>query len=69
MADRGIPRSVGALRRGMKGAGLPVEFSKGEAWHGQHELNFRFANAVTMADGTSSTRTARRRSRTSRARP
>ena len=41
---------VGALRRGMKGAGLPVEFSKGEAWHGQHELNFRFADAVTMAD-------------------
>ena len=41
---------VGALRRGMKGAGLPVEFSKGEAWHGQHELNFRFDNAVTMAD-------------------
>ncbi len=41
---------VGALRRGMKGAGLPVEFSKGEAWHGQHELNFRYADAVTMAD-------------------
>jgi glutamine synthetase len=41
---------VGALRRAMKGAGLPVEFSKGEAWHGQHELNFRFADAMTMAD-------------------
>ncbi len=41
---------VGALRRGMKGAGIPVEFSKGEAWPGQHELNIRFADALTMAD-------------------
>jgi glutamine synthetase len=41
---------VGALRRGMQGAGIPVEFSKGEAWPGQHELNFRFADAVTTAD-------------------
>jgi glutamine synthetase len=38
------------LRRGMQGAGIPVEFSKGEAWHGQHELNFRYADAVTSAD-------------------
>jgi glutamine synthetase len=29
---------------------MPVEFSKGEAWHGQHELNFRYADAVTSAD-------------------
>ena len=41
---------VGDLRRGMQGAGIPVEFSKGEAWAGQHELNFRFADAVTTAD-------------------
>jgi glutamine synthetase len=41
---------VGALRRGMHAAGIPVEFSKGEAWPGQHELNFRFADAVTTAD-------------------
>jgi len=41
---------VGALRRGMKGAGIPVESSKGEAWHGQHELNIRYADAVTTAD-------------------
>jgi glutamine synthetase len=41
---------IGDLRRGMQGAGLPVEFSKGEAWPGQHELNFRFADAVTTAD-------------------
>ncbi len=44
---------VGALRRGMKGAGIPVEFSKGEAWHGQHELNIRYAEALTMADNHS----------------
>jgi glutamine synthetase len=41
---------VGAIRRGMKGAGIPVEFTKGEAWPGQHELNFRFGGAVTTAD-------------------
>jgi glutamine synthetase len=41
---------VGAIRRGMHAAGIPVEFSKGEAWPGQHELNFRFADAVTTAD-------------------
>jgi glutamine synthetase len=38
------------IRRGMQGAGIPVEFSKGEAWHGQHELNVRYADAVTAAD-------------------
>ena len=38
------------LRRGMQGAGIPVEFSKGEAWYGQHELNVRYADAVTSAD-------------------
>jgi glutamine synthetase len=38
------------LRRGMHGAGIPVEFSKGEAWAGQHELNVRYADAVTAAD-------------------
>jgi glutamine synthetase len=38
------------LRRGMQGAGIPVEFSKGEAWYGQHELNLRYADAVTSAD-------------------
>jgi glutamine synthetase len=34
----------------MQGAGIPVEFSKGEAWYGQHELNMRYADAVTSAD-------------------
>ena len=38
------------MRNGMHAAGIPVENSKGEAWPGQHEINFRFADAVTMAD-------------------
>jgi glutamine synthetase len=38
------------IRRGMQGAGIPVEFSKGEAWYGQHEVNVRYADAVTSAD-------------------
>jgi glutamine synthetase len=41
---------LGAIRRGMHGAGIPVEFSKGEAWYGQHEVNVRYADAVTAAD-------------------
>ncbi len=41
---------LGPVRRGMQGAGIPVEFSKGEAWHGQHEVNVRYADAVTSAD-------------------
>jgi len=43
-------RHLGAIRRGMQGAGIPVEFSKGEAWRGQHEVNTRYADAVTSAD-------------------
>jgi glutamine synthetase len=39
-----------AIRNGMHAAGIRVENSKGEAWPGQHEINFRFADAVTMAD-------------------
>ena len=38
------------IRNGMQGAGIKVETSKGEAWPGQHEINFRFADALTMAD-------------------
>ena len=41
---------IGQIRRGMRDAGIPVEFSKGEAWAGQHELNMRYADAVTSAD-------------------
>src|SRR5437763_3280631 len=45
--DEGLIRQI---RNGMVGAGIPVESSKGEAWPGQHEINFRYADAVTMAD-------------------
>jgi glutamine synthetase len=38
------------IRNGMQGAGIRVESSKGEAWPGQHEINFRFSDAVRMAD-------------------
>jgi glutamine synthetase len=45
--DEGLLRQI---RNGMQGAGIRVESSKGEAWPGQHEVNFRFADALTMAD-------------------
>ncbi len=38
------------VRNAMQGAGMRVETSKGEAWPGQHEINFRYADALTMAD-------------------
>jgi glutamine synthetase len=38
------------IRNGMHGAGIRVETSKGEAWPGQQEINFRYADALTMAD-------------------
>jgi glutamine synthetase len=38
------------IRNAMHGAGIKVETSKGEAWPGQQEINFRYADAVTMAD-------------------
>ncbi len=38
------------IRNGMHAAGIPVETSKGEAWPGQHEINFRYADALTSAD-------------------
>ncbi|HEY8811873.1 MAG TPA: glutamine synthetase family protein [Candidatus Dormibacteraeota bacterium] len=40
-----------SVRTNMKAAGIPVESSKGEAWPGQQEINFRFADALTTADG------------------
>ncbi len=39
-----------AVRNSMHAAGIRVETSKGEAWPGQQEINFRFGDAVTMAD-------------------
>ncbi len=41
---------LGQIRRGMRGAGIPIEFSKGEAWPGQHEVNVRYAEALITAD-------------------
>jgi glutamine synthetase len=38
------------VRNEMQGAGMVVEGSKGEAWPGQHELNFRYADALKAAD-------------------
>lgn len=38
------------IRNGMDAGGVPVEFSKGEAGSGQHEINLRYADALTMAD-------------------
>jgi glutamine synthetase len=38
------------VRTSMKAAGMKVESSKGEAWPGQHEINFRYANALKTAD-------------------
>jgi glutamine synthetase len=40
----------GAVRRHLAQSGIPVECSKGEWGKGQHELNVRFADALTMAD-------------------
>jgi glutamine synthetase len=39
-----------AARTSMKAAGMVVESSKGEAWAGQHEINFRFQDALRTAD-------------------
>jgi len=40
----------GAVRRHLTQSGIPVECSKGEWGKGQHELNLRYSNALTMAD-------------------
>lgn len=40
----------GTVRRHLKNSGIPVENSKGEWGPGQHELNVRFADILTMAD-------------------
>jgi glutamine synthetase len=38
------------IRNGMRGAGLPVEFSKGEFGKGQHEINITYSEALSNAD-------------------
>jgi glutamine synthetase len=40
----------GAVRRHLRDSGIPVENSKGEWGLGQHELNVRYTDALTMAD-------------------
>ena len=40
----------GAARRHLRDSGVPVESSKGEWGPGQHELNVRYADVLTMAD-------------------
>ena len=45
--DEGL---IGRIRRGLVEAGVPVEFSKGEAGTGQHEINLSYSTPVEMAD-------------------
>jgi glutamine synthetase len=47
--DRAEPL-LGAIRRGMEGAGLHVESVKGECNLGQHEIAFRYSDALTTCD-------------------
>lgn len=41
---------VRRIRNAMEGAGVPVEFSKGEWGPGQHEINLRYAHFLETAD-------------------
>ena len=41
------------IRLGMAAAGISVEDSKGECNFGQHEVNFRYSDALSMADNHS----------------
>jgi glutamine synthetase len=45
--EEGVMR---AIRKGLQGAGIPVENSKGEWGPGQEEINVRYADALEMAD-------------------
>jgi glutamine synthetase len=38
------------IRNDMVGAGIPIEFSKGEFGRGQHEINIKYADALETAD-------------------
>jgi glutamine synthetase len=42
-----------SARRHLASSGVPVEFSKGEWGPGQHELNVRYSDILTMADNHS----------------
>jgi glutamine synthetase len=41
---------IGPIRNHMLEAGIPVEFSKGEAGFGQHEINITYGGALETAD-------------------
>ncbi len=41
------------IRNHMRGAGIPVEFSKGEFGRGQHEINITYSDALSNADNHS----------------
>jgi glutamine synthetase len=45
-------RYNGPVRRHLAASGIPVENSKGEWGRGQHEMNIRYADVLTMADRT-----------------
>lgn len=38
------------VRKYLKNSGVPVEMTKGEYGHGQHELNVKYSDILTMAD-------------------
>ncbi|MFM7219093.1 MAG: glutamine synthetase family protein [Nodosilinea sp.] len=41
---------IGAIRKHLKGSGIPVEFSKGEWGPGQQEINLRYSDFLEMCD-------------------
>jgi glutamine synthetase len=45
-----VEKFTAQARHHLKHSGVPVENSKGEWGHGQHELNIRYADSLTMAD-------------------
>jgi glutamine synthetase len=50
LATTRVEPLIRRIRNGMDGAGMVVENSKGECNFGQHEINFRYANALRTAD-------------------
>jgi glutamine synthetase len=50
LATSRVEPLIRRIRNGMEGAGMSVENSKGECNFGQHEINFRYADALRVAD-------------------
>ncbi|MGI8715748.1 MAG: glutamine synthetase family protein [Solirubrobacteraceae bacterium] len=50
LATSRVEPLIRRIRNGMEQAGLSVENSKGECNFGQHEINFRYADALRAAD-------------------